>query len=117
MALKPVARSGPARSKSPLLAATFIALAIALVCVSTWAKTSRYDRHASPSRHFSTSVKVVQAHSPSWDVARLPADLTSIPWQHELPSKVLAPLPEPASDQAAPAVPLFPPLRAPPSAS
>jgi hypothetical protein len=38
-----------------------VALALAVVCGAAWAKASRYDEHALPSPHFSTSVKIARA--------------------------------------------------------
>lgn len=117
MAVKSVPRRRPARGKPPLLVVTFVALVVALVVVSTWAKTSRYDRYASPSRHFSTSVKVVRGHSDAYAGTQLHADVTPLPGRPAAPSRVLAPVPEPLLAQAVPSVLPFPPLRAPPSAS
>jgi len=40
--------------------AAFISLALVLGVGAAWAKASRYDTHALPSPHFSTSVKVAR---------------------------------------------------------
>lgn len=82
---------------------------------STWAKASRYDRNALPSRHFSTSVKVARVLFQNYVHANAPAILA-----------VAIAFPEPVAPRRAfVANPLpvhsftlvfaSPPLRAPPS--
>jgi len=116
MPVRPIPRKVPARAKSPLVAVSFIALALALVFVSTWAKTSRYDLHATPSAHFSTSVKVARVLFLKFNVlSSAPAIPPAAPLQVLEPSeRRLTPLAEAVEGHGILTVLQFPPFRAPP---
>jgi len=53
-------RKNPGTEKPKLRVAVFMALAAVIGFGSIWAKASRYDAHAMPSPHFSTSVKLAR---------------------------------------------------------
>jgi len=56
----PLPRNHPASIRAAIGSALCIALAAALVLGAAWAKASRYSENASPSPHFSASVKIVR---------------------------------------------------------
>jgi hypothetical protein len=108
-------RFASARGRSAVLVGACIALSVAMLFVSTWAKVSRYDTHAAPSRHFSTSVKVARVLFHSWIGLEAPAVVfafSSVPAPHQNAAVLHV---EPPLACATAAVLLFPSLRAPPA--
>ena len=91
-----------------------VALTVVLVLGSTWAKTSRYDKQAAPSPHYSTSVKIARVLFQSGlgdepqALIEAGASLPEPNWNGFVPE------PESATIAGAPPVP-FQALRAPPS--
>jgi hypothetical protein len=114
MASKAASRRATAGGKSPFVVVVFISLAVALVIVSTRAKTSRYDLHAKPSRHFSSSVKIARLIPLDF----LGAEAAAVPGvPQQLPVPVLSGWAEsvqPMEARVAVSRFPFPPLRAPP---
>jgi len=108
----PVKYSVP--SKSALRALVFVALAGVVVFGATWAKISRYDERALPSRHFSASVKIVRVlfhDGPGDEPQALVAANARLP---EPDWNGLAPIPAAVAASGEPPLP-FQTLRAPPA--
>jgi len=114
MAIEPLQQMAPLRGKRAAFVAACIVLAVMLLFVSAVAKTSRYHVNATPSRHFSTSVKVARALFHNWASVEAPAVLVQVSGLPEAPRIEPAPVAQPPSEVASASVLLFPSLRAPP---
>jgi len=103
------------RGRWTIATVAFLLLAVSLVFGSTWAKASRYDRNAAPSRHFSTSVKVARVLFQKCVNVDAPAILAvAIAFPEPVPPRrtIVA---QPLEPHSATFVLVSPSLRAPPS--